>query len=175
MKNLFSSAASLLLGDMTEASVIHDVHLLLTELGYVRPAGVEPDHETRHRARLLRIAAQFIRIFELAAPEAPRLVAFGAEVDPAAVDALHHGSPPVSVSGIGVTMLGVMYVAFLGGFLVSTRMGFENHLNLSTHLLGYFFIVIFASDTAITRPSFWPRWLPGSTRWISPSLVWTSP
>ena len=104
MKNLLSSAASLLLGDTPEASVIHDVHLLLGELGYVRPPGAELDHETRHRARLLQAASQFIRIFELAAPEAPRLVAFGAEVDPAAVDARHHGSPPVSVSGIGVTM-----------------------------------------------------------------------
>src|ERR1700752_3878447 len=104
MKNLFSSAASLLHGDTPEASVINDVHLLLGELGYVRPPGAEMDHETRHRARLLQAASQFIRIFELAAPEAPRLVAFGAELDPAAVDALHHGSPPVSVSGIGVTM-----------------------------------------------------------------------
>src|SRR5262245_11398459 len=104
MKNLFSSAASLLLGDTPEASVIHDVHLLLGELGYVRPPGAELDRETRHRGRLLQAASQFIRIFELAAPEAPRLVAFGAEVDPAAVDARHHGSPPVSVSGIGVTM-----------------------------------------------------------------------
>jgi ribosomal protein S12 methylthiotransferase accessory factor len=104
MKNLFSSAASLLLGDTPEASVIHDVHLLLGELGYVRPSGAGMDHETRHRARLLQAASQFIRIFELAAPEAPGLVAFGAEVDPAAVDALHHGSPQVSVSGIGVTM-----------------------------------------------------------------------
>ena len=104
MKNLFSSGASLLLGETPEASVIHDVHLLLGELGYARPPGAELDHETRHRARLLQAASQFIRIFELAAPEAPRLVAFGAEVDPAAVDALQHGSPPVGVSGIGVTM-----------------------------------------------------------------------
>ena len=49
-------------------------------------------------------------------------------------------------TGIGVTMLGVIYVAFLGGFLVATRMGFENRPNLSTHLLAYFFLVIFGSD-----------------------------
>src|SRR5262245_24897031 len=91
MKNLFNRAASLLLGDVTESSVIHDAHLLLTELGYVSPAGVEPDDETRHRARMLRIAAQFIRIFELSAPEAPGLLAFGAEIDPATADALHRG------------------------------------------------------------------------------------
>ena len=50
------------------------------------------------------------------------------------------------LTGIGVTLLGVIYVAFLGGFLVATRVGFENLPNLSTHLLGYFFLVIFASD-----------------------------
>lgn len=51
------------------------------------------------------------------------------------------------LAGVGVTLLGVMYVAFLGGFLVATRMGFEGRPNLSTHLLGYFILVIFGSDT----------------------------
>jgi phosphatidate cytidylyltransferase len=50
------------------------------------------------------------------------------------------------LTGVGVTMLGVFYVAFLGGFLVAMRVGFENGVNLSTHLLGYFFLVIFGSD-----------------------------
>jgi len=50
------------------------------------------------------------------------------------------------LAGIGVTMLGVMYLAFLGGFLVAIRSGFEHRTALSTYLLGYFFLVIFASD-----------------------------
>jgi len=50
------------------------------------------------------------------------------------------------LTGVGVTMLGVIYVAFLGGFLVATRMGFDNRVDLSSHLLGYFFLVIFCSD-----------------------------
>ena len=50
------------------------------------------------------------------------------------------------LSGVGVTLLGIFYVAFLGGFLVATRTGFENHPGLSTHLLGFFFLVIFGSD-----------------------------
>src|SRR4051794_34381934 len=49
--------------------------------------------------------------------------------------------------GVGVTLLGPLYIAFLGGFLVATRVGFENHLHLSTHLLGYFFLVLMGSDT----------------------------
>lgn len=51
------------------------------------------------------------------------------------------------LAGIGVTVLGVIYIAFLGGFLIATRVGFENHPDLSTHLLGYFFLVLMGSDT----------------------------
>ena len=48
------------------------------------------------------------------------------------------------LTGMGVTVLGVMYIAFLGGFLISTRVGFDNVL--STNLLLFFFVVIFGSD-----------------------------
>jgi phosphatidate cytidylyltransferase len=51
------------------------------------------------------------------------------------------------LTGVGVTLLGPIYVAFLGGFLIATRVGFENHPFLSTHLLGYFFLVLMGSDT----------------------------
>lgn len=104
MQDLFSSAASLLLGDAVAPNVINDAARLLTELGYAGAAGTEPDGERRHRARLLLAASQFIRIFELAPPDAPRLIAFGAELDPASADAMHAGSPPVGVSGVGVTL-----------------------------------------------------------------------
>jgi hypothetical protein len=30
------------------------------------------------------------------------------------------------LAGIGVTLLGVFYLAFLGGFLIAMRVGFEN-------------------------------------------------
>ena len=50
------------------------------------------------------------------------------------------------LTGIGVTLFGVFYVAFLGGFLVATRVGFDTPANLSTHLLAFFFLVIFGSD-----------------------------
>lgn len=51
------------------------------------------------------------------------------------------------LAGAGVTVFGVLYVVFLGGFLIATRVGFENHPFLSTHLLGYFFLVLMGSDT----------------------------
>lgn len=51
------------------------------------------------------------------------------------------------LTGIGVTTLGVLYIAFLGGFLVSTRIGFEHIPGLSTDLLLFFFVVMFGSDS----------------------------
>ncbi len=52
------------------------------------------------------------------------------------------------LTGIGVTLLGVIYVMFLGGFLISMRVGFDETLVpfLSTKLLGYFFLVVMGSD-----------------------------
>jgi phosphatidate cytidylyltransferase len=52
------------------------------------------------------------------------------------------------LTGIGVTVFGVLYVAFLGGFIVSMRVGFENTLVpfLSTKLLAFFFFVVMGAD-----------------------------
>jgi phosphatidate cytidylyltransferase len=52
------------------------------------------------------------------------------------------------LAGVGVTILGVLYVAFLAGFLVSMRVGFAETLvpHLSTKLLGYFFLVSMGAD-----------------------------
>lgn len=50
------------------------------------------------------------------------------------------------LTGIGVTLLGVFYVVFLGGFLIAMRVGFEYQANLSTKLLGFFFLVIMGAD-----------------------------
>lgn len=74
------------------------------------------------------------------------------------------------LTGVGVTIIGVMYIAFLGGFLVATRMGFENHPYLSTHLLGYFFLVLMGSDSgayfagkALGKHKLIPKISPGKT------------
>ena len=74
------------------------------------------------------------------------------------------------LSGVGVTLLGPLYIAFLGGYLVATRVGFETHLYLSTHLLGYFFLVLMGSDTgayfagqAVGKHKLIPNISPGKT------------
>jgi ribosomal protein S12 methylthiotransferase accessory factor len=105
MPNLFARAASWLLCDNPEHTGDPQARLLLEALGYADPAGVGiSGPETHHRARLLMTASRFVRVFELAAPEAPGLVCFGAEIDPAMADPLHAGSPAVSVSGVGLSL-----------------------------------------------------------------------
>lgn len=74
------------------------------------------------------------------------------------------------LGGGGVTILGVLYVAFLGGFLISMRVGFENFPGLSTKLLGFFFLVIMGSDVgayfagrAFGKHKLAPKISPGKT------------
>ena len=106
MPNLLARSASFLSGEGPEETGEPDVRQLLETLDYMPAAGGpvtggEPAPEMRHRARLLKTASQFTRVFELAAPDAPGLVSFGAEFDPALADPLHAGSPAVGVSGVG--------------------------------------------------------------------------
>jgi len=49
------------------------------------------------------------------------------------------------LTGIGVTVFGVLYIVFLGGFLVATRVGFD--AILSSKLLLFFFFTNFGADT----------------------------
>ncbi|HKZ81946.1 MAG TPA: phosphatidate cytidylyltransferase [Pyrinomonadaceae bacterium] len=49
------------------------------------------------------------------------------------------------LASAGATILGVLYVVLLGGYLVAVRTAFSQ--NLAAHLLSFFFLVIFGSDT----------------------------
>ena len=109
MPGLFARAASWLMGERTKNAGNRDVRQLLAALAYageteIPAGGGGPDPETRHRACLLRAASRFARVFELAAPDAPGLVCFGAEFDPALADPLQAGSPIVGVSGVGLSL-----------------------------------------------------------------------
>ena len=114
MPNLFAQAASLLLGERPEQTTADaksevkseaksEAMSLLRDLDYPVGDDGEPGHDTRHRARLLKVASQFLRVFELAAPDAPGLVCFGAQFDPAIADPMHAGGPAVGVSGAGLS------------------------------------------------------------------------
>ena len=50
------------------------------------------------------------------------------------------------ILSVGVTILSVMYVALLGGYLIAVRVGFGPAL--SRHLLSFFFLVLMGSDMA---------------------------
>jgi phosphatidate cytidylyltransferase len=49
------------------------------------------------------------------------------------------------IPSVGATVLGVLYVVFLGGHLIAIRTGFQQEL--SADLLSFFFLVIMGSDT----------------------------
>jgi phosphatidate cytidylyltransferase len=72
------------------------------------------------------------------------------------------------ISSTGATILGVLYVALLGGHLVALRSGFEQ--KLSAHLLSFFFLVIMGADSgayyvgrAIGKHKLAPKISPGKT------------
>ncbi|MCA1635992.1 MAG: phosphatidate cytidylyltransferase [Acidobacteria bacterium] len=71
-----------------------------------------------------------------------------------AAEMLRGGPFDKMILSVGSTVLGVLYVAMLGGFLVSVRTGFDNpapgyttSYSVSTHLLSFFFLVLMGSDT----------------------------
>jgi len=72
------------------------------------------------------------------------------------------------LTNTGATVLGVLYVVLLGGYLVAVRTGFPQPR--SAHLLSFFFLVIMGSDTgayytgrALGRHKLAPNISPGKT------------
>jgi phosphatidate cytidylyltransferase len=72
------------------------------------------------------------------------------------------------IASVGATVLGVLYIPMLGGYLVSVRTGFRQ--GLAADLLSFFFLVIMGSDTgayytgrALGRHKLAPRISPGKT------------
>ena len=63
------------------------------------------------------------------------------------VAAMLRGAPfDRMITSAGVTVLSVMYIVLLGGYLIALRVGFAP--TLAKHLLAFFFLVIMGSDAA---------------------------
>jgi phosphatidate cytidylyltransferase len=85
------------------------------------------------------------------------------------VKACLRGAPFEKIfASVGSTLTGVLYVVFLGGFLVAVRTGFRQEL--AADLLSFFFLVIMGSDTgayytgrAFGRHKLAPQISPGKT------------
>jgi phosphatidate cytidylyltransferase len=72
------------------------------------------------------------------------------------------------ISSAGATIIGVLYVSFLGTYLVSLRVGFPH--KLSSHLLIFFFMVLMGGDAgayytgrALGKRKLAPKISPGKT------------
>ena len=80
------------------------VRALLCALDYDKPGDPGPfaaGSEAAHRAWMLQAAAGFARLFQLAAPDAPGLHVFGAELDPRRIRPGGTGLRTASSSGVG--------------------------------------------------------------------------
>ena len=51
------------------------------------------------------------------------------------------------LAGVGVTLLGILYIGFLGGYIVAMRVGFAETPGLSSKLLAFFLLVAMGSDS----------------------------
>ena len=102
LSELFARAADFLAGSQEGAAAKDDVARLLQSLEYASEPE-SPELRT-NRTALLRAAAQFARVFQLRAPDAPGLVFFAGEVDPSTVAADHDRAPLTGVGGMGLSM-----------------------------------------------------------------------
>src|SRR5262245_57949552 len=99
---LFARAADCISGPYEAASLPEDVARLLQSLQY--ESAPDTSDLRANRTALLRAAAQFSRVFQLGAPEAPGLVFFAGEVAPSMIAPDHAQAPVVGVGGMGLSM-----------------------------------------------------------------------
>lgn len=108
--------------------------------------GAKPDIVVGYAATAAMLVAFFFNVPEWLIIVVPAFVAAALAAE------MLRGAPfDKMILSVGTTVLGVLYVAMLGGHLLSVRMGFTEgqpgSYTLSTHLLSFFFLVLMGSDT----------------------------
>src|SRR5437763_1164033 len=122
-----------------------------------RRVGAKPDVVVGYAAAAALLVAFFFNWLELLFVIVPLFV-----VAALAAEMLRGAPFDKMILSVGATVLGVMYVSFLGGHLIAVRAGFalpvatpeaflvgERFISksLSTHLLSFFLLVLMGSDT----------------------------
>ena len=112
-----------------------------------RRVGAKPDIVVGYATTAAMLVAFFFNLPEWLIVIVPALV-----VAALAAEMLRGAPFDKMILSAGSTVLGVLYVAMLGGHLVALRMGFTEAAtpgaySISTHLLSFFFLVLMGSDT----------------------------
>src|SRR5687768_10185738 len=111
--------------------------------------GAKPDVVVGYASTAALLVAFFYNELPLLLVIVPALV-----IAALVAEMLRGGPFEKMILSVGSTVLGVLYVAMLGGFLIAVRMGFgtpapgyTTSYSISTHLLSFFFLVLMGSDT----------------------------
>jgi ribosomal protein S12 methylthiotransferase accessory factor len=100
--NQFERLATYLAGSTTHARG-SDLDVILEKLEYLPLDRTEP-RETPNRIALLRAAARFSDVFQLASRDAPGVAFFGADISAAGVDTTFSHQARLSASGAGLSL-----------------------------------------------------------------------
>jgi phosphatidate cytidylyltransferase len=109
--------------------------------------GAKPDIVVGYAATAAILVAFFYNV-----PEWLMVIVPGLVVAALAAEMLRGAPFDKMILSVGSTVLGVLYVALLGGHMIALRTGFAESVapdsySVSTHLLSFFFLVLMGSDT----------------------------
>jgi len=109
--------------------------------------GAKPDIVVGYAAAAAILVAFFYNV-----PEWLIVIVPGLVVAALAAEMLRGAPFDKMILSVGSTVLGVLYVALLGGHMIALRTGFAESVtpdsySVSTHLLSFFFLVLMGSDT----------------------------
>ena len=101
--NVFKRLAAHLAASPATRSGESELKTILEKLEYLPVDETKPD-ELRHHVALLEAAGRFPNLFQLAAPDAPGVTFFGAEISAVGIDSTHLHQARSSASGSGLSL-----------------------------------------------------------------------